>query len=161
MANTEIINEFREIWKFSRGLTFKFIETVPDEKWQFTPHERYSPLHKQFRHMVWVSGLYNEALGSGTMRNCESKKEHYSGDLTRGNILAGLRLQDTQLDQVLERITADVMNHKVEAFGLSMGFTEFTHVMLQHEAMHQGLWSLYAALGGFKTPKEWQENYGL
>ncbi len=37
----------------------------------------------------------------------------------------------------------------------------FLNVILQHEAIHHGQWSLYAALGGFETPPSWKMNWGL
>lgn len=34
-------------------------------------------------------------------------------------------------------------------------------VIVHHEAIHPGQWSLYAALGGFETPESWKLNWGL
>lgn len=43
-----------------------------------------------------------------------------------------------------------IENFKVDFCGMRMAFAEYGHILLQHEAIHHGQWSLYAALGGFK-----------
>ncbi len=162
MKNSEIIEEFKKSWEFSRSMTTEFLKELPEDKWDYSPHKKYSAICKQLRHMVWVSGLYNEALETGEMRDCETKKEHYSGDLSKTEILKGFKDQEQKLSKILEKLkSTDLDTHKVKAFGLEMGFVEFTHVMIQHESTHQGLWSFYATFGGFETPKSWQQNWGI
>jgi hypothetical protein len=162
MKMTDAIQEFERSWAFSRQMTYDFIEAVPEEKWNDSPHPRYSPLCKQFRHMIWVTGLYRDALASKEMKPMVSKKSHYGGGLQRQEILDGLKLQDRLLQETLQSIVqSGAEQHTVKAFGAEMGFTEFTHLLLQHESTHHGLWSLYAALAGFSTPKSWVENWGL
>jgi len=58
MTDLAMIDEFIGSWKFIRGMTHQFVETVPSEHWNFAPHSEFSPLSKQFRHMIWVTGLY-------------------------------------------------------------------------------------------------------
>ena len=50
---------------------------------------------------------------------------------------------------------------EIDFFGHRRGFARYGAVMLQHEAIHHGEWSFYAALGGFATPKGWRLNWGL
>ena len=38
---------------------------------------------------------------------------------------------------------------------------QFTYIILQHEAIHLGEWSVYAALAGFETPLMWRLQWGL
>lgn len=162
MKDITIINDFKKSWDFSRGMTLEFINELPENMWDFTPHERYAPLCKQFRHMVWVTGLYREAIETGEMRDCETKKEHYSGELDKQKILSGFEIENGKLMAALAKLqNLDLENYFVKAFGLEMKFVEYTHVLIQHESTHQGLWSFYATLGGFKTPNSWQQNWGI
>jgi uncharacterized damage-inducible protein DinB len=162
MESKGIIEEFERSWAFARQLTYDFVQAVPDAQWDYTPQAKYSPLSKQFRHMIWVTGLYRDALESKEMKPTSSKKTHYSGGLGREEILAGLKKQDQLLQQSLDSLkAAGLEGYSVKAFGAEMGFTEFTHIILHHESNHHGLWSMYASLGGFATPKSWADSWGL
>ncbi|MGZ3708070.1 MAG: hypothetical protein ACXWPM_04505, partial [Bdellovibrionota bacterium] len=83
------IDEFLSSWKFLRKMTSDFIEGVSEDRWEYSPHADYSPLCKQFRHMVWVSGLYNAALRDRKI-DFSKKKSSYSGNLERAQLLSGL-----------------------------------------------------------------------
>lgn len=162
MNSIQIVEEFYRSWSFARQMTHEFIAGVPEEKWNFTPHPKYSPLSKQFRHMIWVTGLYRETLATRNMKATASKKSHYSGALTRAEIQAGLAVQDAALLEILESLKNQSLDgYEIQALGMTMGFTEFSHVILHHESNHHGLWSMYAALGGFQTPQSWVSSWGL
>lgn len=45
--------------------------------------------------------------------------------------------------------------------GTPFTFADFTWEFVQHEAIHHGQWSLYAALAGFDTPHSWRSSWGL
>jgi hypothetical protein len=45
--------------------------------------------------------------------------------------------------------------------GTPFTFAQFTWEFVQHEAIHHGQWSLYAALAGFETPLSWRTSWGL
>ena len=125
MKLEELINEFQSSWSFARQLTFDFIEAVPDDKWSFSPHTNYSPLCKQFRHMIWVTGLYREALEKRNMSECESKKNHYKGDLTRDSLMKGLRHEGQIFDNLLDSLKSHLTkSYSIKAYGTEMGFSE-------------------------------------
>lgn len=162
MDSKTIIEEFERSWAFARQLTHDFIQVVPADKWDCSPHPKYSALCKQFRHVIWVTGLYRDALASQELKSFETKKAHYAGGLGREEILAGLRQQDELLQELLTSLKqTGIEDYGVKAFGTTMGFTEFSHILLHHESNHHGLWSLYAALSGFPTPQSWKESWGL
>ncbi len=163
MDNQKLVNDFKKGWDFARQMTIDFIKSVPEEKWSYSPHEKYSPLCKQFRHMIWVSGLYREALELGKVNDdCSSKKAHYKGDLTRESILEGFRIEEEKMNYTFNKLSeSNLDEYSVNAWGSEMGFAEFVTVLIQHESTHQGLWSFYAKLGEFETPKSWQENWGI
>ena len=159
--NDLIVEEFKRSWEFIRGMTYEFMEAVPEQHWDFSLDPSCSPLSKQFRHMVWVSGLYNASLRNGKT-DFATKKCGYDGALTKSELIVGLKKTDSDLDQILEKLRSeDLSKFQVLHCGLKMGFTEFTHVMIQHESLHHGMWSMYARKAGFSSPKSWKDNWGL
>ncbi|HXH31815.1 MAG TPA: DinB family protein [Bacteriovoracaceae bacterium] len=161
MKTSQIVDEFERSWKFTRSLTLEFAEAIPAEFWHFTFNEKYSPLCKQLRHMIWVTGLYTDALMNGRL-DFKKKKTFYSGGLAREEIISALRDSDKVLLRWLSNTKKDEVDlNAVDAFGSSMEFIEFAQLLIEHEGNHHGLWSAYAALAGFSTPKSWKDNWGL
>ncbi len=53
------------------------------------------------------------------------------------------------------------MHSLIDFFGRERRFARYVALFVQHESLHHGQWSLYAALGGFDTPIGWKLNWGL
>jgi hypothetical protein len=155
------LTAFREAWGDLRRLTYEFIEAVPDHRWSYSPHPSYAAFCKQVRHLVCVQGVYHQGL---TERKVDfaRKHSHYSGSLERTELLAALHAKDAELDAILARLGDEgAAGLVIEFFGHRWGFARYGAVMLQHEAIHHGEWSFYAALGGFSSPLGWKLNWGL
>ena len=152
--------EFRSHWEFVHGMTRDFVDCVPDEYWEFTPHPRFAPFCKQLRHVVCVRGLYNETLETGRA-DWSMKHAQYGGDLTRGALMQALTDKQEAMLATLDQLDGDGGDRTVEFIGRQLHLGEFAHVIVQHEALHQGQWSLYASLAGFETPPSWRLNWGL
>jgi uncharacterized damage-inducible protein DinB len=111
--------------------------------------------------MVWCAGAYNHALET-RRADWSKKKTHYSGGLERAELLAALRAKDAELARILDGLKQrDLADYRVEFIGQSMTFERFAHVLVQHEAIHHGIWSAYARLAGFETPLPWRLNWAL
>ena len=151
------IEGFRRRWEFVHAMTLDFANDVPDACWEFAPHARFAPFCKQLRHVVCVRGLYNETLTAGKA-DWARKHEQYAGGLTRDELVRALVQKHHDLLANLERTDDSLV---VEFIGRPFGFAEFAGVMIHHEAIHQGQWSLYASLAGFETPLSWRLNWGL
>jgi len=161
MQTSIIVEEFKRSWSFIRGMTYEFIDVVPSEKWFFTISDKHSPLCKQFRHMVWISSLYNDALKNRKI-NISKKKTFYDGSLDKSDIVTALKQKDIEFESLLSELKSENLDtFMMEFFGSKIGFTEFCDVMIQHESIHQGLWSAYAALAGFETPINWKRSWML
>ena len=161
MTYADTIDEFLGSWKFLRKMTYDFIKGVPEDKWEYSPHPDYSPLCKQFRHMVWVSGLYNAAIRDRKI-DFGKKKSSYSGGLGRNEVVSALEQKDLELTSILNKLRSkDLGDFGIDFFGSIMRLNEYLHVLIQHEAMHHGHWALYAKLGSFSVPKGWKENWEL
>ncbi len=59
---TSAIATFKAGWVHTRGMTFDFIAAVPEDRWEYSPHPRFAPLHKQIRHLVCVQGVYIDGI---------------------------------------------------------------------------------------------------
>jgi hypothetical protein len=151
------IASFRDHWTHLRELTFAFVEAVPDSHWLWSPHPRFAPFAKQVRHVICVQGVYQEGL-AGRRVDFGRKHEHYSGSLERDALLAGLRARDAELEACLRAVNPEA---RVEFFGRQLGLDRYLATIAQHEAIHHGEWSFYAALGGFETPRLWKIQWGL
>jgi uncharacterized damage-inducible protein DinB len=161
MDDLKLIEEFENSWSYLRDMTDAFIKCVPETKWTYTHHDKFAPLVKQFKHIVKVYGCYIDAFKTRKL-DMSKKGSMFEGAETRENILQALKAYDQQLKLALENLkSSGLEGYKVDVFGMSMGFSEYTHVLIQHEAGHYGLWANYAAFGGFETPPTWRSDWKL
>lgn len=151
---------FRDHWKHLHELTFSFIEAVPDELWMRSPHPRITPFAKQLRHVVCVQGVYQDGLATGRV-DFGRKHAQYRGPLERAALVDALRARDVELGKLLEGIAEEPAPRTIELFDMRPDVARYLATMTQHEALHHGQWSLYAAFGGFETPLLWRLGWGL
>lgn len=161
MTTPKIISEFEKTWFYNRQITADFLDAIPEDKWHFTHHPKYGPLSKQFRHLACVYGVYIEGFKNQAV-DFSKKHSHYSGPLEKAAIKADLAEKDAELKEVLKGFTAEqTESFKLNFFGVNMSFSEYTHVLIQHECMHIGIWSNAAIFGGFDLPKSWKSDWGF
>lgn len=166
------IEEFARCSKVLHALTVDFVRAVPDDKWEFTPDppgqpgrtapphrigDGFSPFCKQLRHVVCVRGVYNDALVTRKV-DWSRKHDHYHGPLTRDALLLALEQKQRELLDVLKSVDVDAA---IDWNGTPFTFGTFTWEFVQHEAIHHGQWSVYAAVAGFDTPLSWRISWGL
>ena len=90
------------------------------------------------------------------------KHSHYSGTLSKADIKSNLEKKDAELHQVLKCFSnEDIQKFKLNFFGVNLTFSEYTHVLIQHECMHIGIWSNVAAFAGFELPISWKTDWGF
>ena len=154
-----LLEEFRQYATWLHRMTTDFIEAVPDDKWAFTPDSggRFGSFGRQLRHVVRVRGVYNEALAEKRVDWTRSR-EHYDGPVTRDALLEALHHQHERLLRTLDGLDPEVV---IDWGGTPFALATFTWEFVQHEAIHHGQWSLYAALAGFETPVSWQRSWRL
>lgn len=161
MRDIQVIEEFENSWKYTRQMTTTFIDCVPESKWTFSHHPKFAPLNKQFCHMVKVYGCYVDAIQSRDL-DMKKKDSFYSGKGDRKSIQDSLFALDRKFTEELSLLKQNGLDgFVVDVFGMKMGFTEFSHVMIQHEVGHFGIWANYAAFGDFQTPAMWQSDWKL
>ena len=147
---TSTTESFKHHWNHIHEMTTTFVAAVPDTAWDASPHPGFAPFSKQLRHIVCVRGVYNQGLASG-QTDFSRKHDYYTGTLTREALVSGLEEKQTSLMKILEDVDW------LDAPGLAV----YSYVMVQHEAIHHGQWSLYAAQSGFPVPPLWTLEWGL
>lgn len=168
-----LADEFARYSDVLYRLTVDFVRAVPDSQWHFTPEppagqglaprihrpvsNGFAPFSKQLRHLVCVRGVYNAALMTKRVE-WQRKHEHYAGPLTRDALLVALANKQRTLLALLQ--THD-LDRPIDWEGTPFSFALFTWEFVQHEALHHGQWSLYAARAGFATPDSWRSAWGL
>ena len=158
-AVERLIADFRSSWAFTRGLTRAFVESTPENRFSFSPHERYGSIARQFRHVLQVTDLYTETIRSGKL-SMPAKFARYAGSLHRKDLLAGFDRADRELDELLTNL-ATTEPTIYDFGGTAMTLGELFDVFIEHEANHHGLWSAYATIGGWPSPESWRDNWDL
>jgi len=152
-------------------MTSDFASAVPEDRLEFTPvppssvraplpgriGDGFAPFSKQLRHVVCARGVYNDALANGKV-DWSRSHDHYTGPLERDALLEALAAQQQRLEALLEELDPDP---SIDWDGSPFDFDMFAGEFVQHEAIHHGQWSVYAALAGFDTPPSWQQSWGL
>ena len=102
-------------------------------------------------------GVYNAAMLTKKVEWSRGG-EHYSGPLTREALLAALEDMQRQFLASLDSVDAAVPIHYGDT---PFTFDNVLYEMVQHESIHHGQWSVYAAVAGFDTPKSWQTGWKM
>lgn len=158
------IADFLDAWAHVRGqLTYDFIDAVPDERWDFSPHPSSAPFSRQARHMVRVHGVYLGGLRQARVGIEEfgRKREHFSGAPERAAVVAALRELDARTEQALRELEGREGDFSLDFFGYPRTLGRYLDTWLQHESLHHGQWHFYAKLAGFDTPQSWKLNWDL
>lgn len=165
------MKDFKRRFDFMQRMTVDFVAAVPDAHWHFSPQlpgsggaaaagrhgEGFAAFCKQLRHVVCVRGVYAESIV--TKRADFSKKHsHYTGALSREDLLIAL---DKTHDDLLAKFEAADSRSTIDFFGTPFTLGDLAYTVVQHEAIHHGQWSVYAALAGFETPVTWRDEWGL
>lgn len=156
----EFLGAFSERWKHVDAMTTEFASAVPAEAWNASPLDGFAPFAKQLRHVVCVRGVYNEGLRTRRL-DFGRKHEFYDGELAQGALVAALRERSAELSLRLAELPDDPFRPCIDLFGTVVSWAQYLYGYVQHEAIHHGQWSLYAASAGYPTPAIWRLQWGL
>ena len=87
-----------------------------------------------------------------------TKQASYGDSLVRVDLLGGFERAGAQMVVAAESTTERT---RVDFAGQNMTRGEMFDVIVEHEADHHGLWSVYARLAGFATPNSWRDAWDL
>lgn len=156
----EFLKTFVERWNHINAMTIEFANVVPDAAWDASPLAGFAPFSKQLRHVVCVRGVYNEGLRAGRV-DFTRKHEFYDGPLTRSALVAGLAARHAELMSRLSDLPADPYRARIDFFGNQVSCAQYLYGYVQHESIHHGQWSVYAASAGYSPPPTWRIQWGL
>lgn len=156
----QILHAFLRRWDHINAMTLSFAQSVPDEYWHASPHAGFAPFCKQLRHVVCVRGVYSEGL---LTKHVDFSRKHgfYAGSLERRELIDALDDRHTELIAALSVVPADLDQPQIELLGKRLSYVDYLYGYVQHEAIHHGQWSLYAAVAGYDTPELWRQQWGL
>ncbi len=155
-----VVESFGQRWEHINEMTVAFVGAVPERCWESTPHAGFGPFNKQLRHMVCVRGVYNDGMTSRRI-DFSRKHEHYSGGLGREELTSALAEKHADLQRILSELPEELDVPVIDFFGRQVSHIDYLYGYVQHEAIHHGQWSIYAAHGKFEPPELWRTAWGL
>ena len=143
---------FKSEWKFTRGLTLEFLDSLTDAELSQTPSAELGPFWKQFRHVGRLQECYMEALNTKKIKFDYRNKRYRSG-CSKNALKAYLRALDRELVQAFEGVDS---NATIGWEGEMVSVFQHLMRMLAHEILHHGQWIIYARLMGKQLPPGWK-----
>lgn len=160
MISNPWLAQFAKTWQFTRSLTYDFIHCLTAEDLSYSPQLEFGTLGKQLRHVGDVQECYVRALESGRADFSKKRMDH-SMETSLERLERHLKEQDQYLYRVLSEFNKDPIKEQIQWETTRMSVLEHLFLLPQHEAIHQGQWSLAARQAGIDLPKSWVDNWGL
>jgi len=148
------INDFLNEWNWIRGLTIKFIESIPEDKLTFYPSKNFGSLGTQLRHIVTVQECYLNGFEKGRI-DFSKKRKDKTIESSKKKLLEYAKLQDERLKKIVSQFSKKdlqkIIKWKVWEPLPNPSISQCFVYMIEHESYHQGILQLCADLAGFKT----------
>ncbi|MEK6951564.1 MAG: DinB family protein [Nanoarchaeota archaeon] len=146
--------QFFEDWVWTRGLTLKFVETIPEDKFNFSPGGNFGHLGKQLRHIGAVQECYLVGFETGKI-DFSKKIKDVSLEKSKIQLVKYFTKLDNRFENWFKTLDIKdldrVINWKVWEDLPNPTISQALYYMLEHEIFHQGILQLYAELAGFET----------
>jgi len=160
MISNPWLAQFAKTWQFTRSLTYDFLHSLSEEHLSYSPQLQFGTLGKHFRHLGDVQECYVKSLASGSADFSRKRMDKtMEGSLKR--LEDYLREKDKELYDALAKFDKDPIKEEIKWATTRMSVLEHLFLLPQHEAIHQGQWSLAARQAGIDLPKSWVDNWGL
>lgn len=160
MISNPWLAQFAKTWQFTRSLTFDFLHCLTEENLLYSPQLQFGTLGKHLRHIGDVEECYVKALESGKA-DFSKKRMDASMETSLSRLEEHLKEQDEFLYKTLATFNKDPLKEQIQWESTKMSVLEHLFLLPQHEAIHQGQWSLAARQAGIDLPKSWVDNWGL
>ena len=141
----ELLEEYQEI----RDRTIEFLESVPEEKWSWKPHELLGSFGMQVRHMTTSQKSYIDGIKKGKI---DFSNKEFNPEIET-NKKAGLK-RLKELDKELKELISSIEDDKDITFVDGVAGTSkvkienILHYLIEHEFYHQGIFTCYGRLAG-------------
>lgn len=145
-----------EEWRAARALTYDLLRSLPYPVMNFSPHADFGTFARQMRHLGDIQVCYVRAIHSGTM-DFSAQRRQRALEQSKEQLEAYLHHVDDELFAALSTLTGEQLERRI-VWG-STPVTLLQHLMrlLQHEALHQGMWTMYARVADLPLPESWHE----
>jgi uncharacterized damage-inducible protein DinB len=160
MISNPWLAQFAKSWQFTRSLTYDFLHVLSADNLTYSPQLEFGTLGKQIRHIGDVQGCYVDALGTGQV-DFSKKRMDKTMEGSAEKLEAYLREQDKYLYDTLSKYDKDPIKDEIKWHTCNLSVLEHLFLLPQHEAIHQGQWSLAARQAGIDLPKSWVDNWNL
>lgn len=160
MISNPWLAQFARTWQFTRSLTYDFMHVLKDEQLAYSPQLQFGTLGKQLRHLGDVQECYVKALDTG-VADFSNKRMNVSLETSLKGLESYLHEMDGFLYDKLASFDKDPVREQIQWKGTKMSVLEHLFLLPQHEAIHQGQWSLAARQAGIDLPASWVDNWGL
>lgn len=160
MISNPWLAQFARSWQFTRSLTYDFLKVLSEDDLNYSPQLEFGTIGKLIRHVGDVQGVYTAALASGKA-DFDKKRRAVEVESSIEKLEQYLKQQDKALYDALSNYGKDPITETIEWPTTKLSVLEHLFLLPQHEAIHQGQWSLAARQAGIDLPKSWRDNWGL
>jgi uncharacterized damage-inducible protein DinB len=160
MISNPWLAQFARSWQFTRSLTYDFLKVLTEENLSYSPQLEFGTFGKLIRHVGDVQGVYIEALKSGNA-DFSKKRQDHSMETSLERLEKYLKEQDDKLYAALADYKKDPIKEQISWPKTKLSVLEHLFLLPQHEAIHQGQWSLAGRQAGIELPTSWKDNWGL
>jgi uncharacterized damage-inducible protein DinB len=160
MITNPWLAQFDHSWQFTRSLTLDFLAGLSEENLSYSPQLEFGTIGKLIRHVGDVQEVYACALQTGTV-DFSLKRRDYTMETSLERLNSYLQEQDKKLHDILSGYEKDPLKEMIQWPTEKLSVLEHLFLLPQHEAIHQGQWSLAARQAGIDLPKSWKDSWGL
>jgi uncharacterized damage-inducible protein DinB len=160
MISNPWLAQFAKTWQFTRSLTYDFIKVLKPDDLLYSPQLEFGTIGKQLRHLGDVQECYVKALETG-VADFTKKRMDLSMEASASRLEQHLREQDEHLYRALSKYEGSPVDNMIVWKNSKLSVLEHLFLLPQHEAIHQGQWSLAARQHGLELPGSWVDNWGL
>lgn len=153
-TNAQSVDDLVNDWQRAKAYTLEYLETMPDDKFDFKPTEDIRSFAQQMLHLTDANyGFTAAAIGiESPIARGESEK---SDDTSKENVIKLVTAGYDFVISGLYGLTDDQLTEKVSLFGrFEMSKGQAFAKLFEHQTHHRGQTTIYLRLAGVTPPNE-------
>lgn len=157
---TPELAQWAEVWGQTRGLTYDLLQALPYPVMNFSPDPNFGTLIRQIRHTADIQACYIAAIEGGKMDFTLTPRQR-ALERSKEDLVAYMRHVDALLFKILRGLTAEHLERSIEWRDGRVTLLQHLMWLLEHEALHQGMWTFYAKIADLPLPESWKRTWTL
>jgi len=157
---TPDLAQWVETWAQTRQLTYDLLRALPYPVMNFSPHPEFGTLIRQMRHAADMQACYIAAIRSGKMEISGQRRQR-ALEQSKENLEAYMRALDSELLVTLQGLSPDQLARRIAWGHATPTLLQHLLWLLEHEALHHGMWAFYAKIADLPLPPSWTEAWRL